>query len=161
MSGKKDLVWVADRVVAQMQASLPAKLDSLETEYNDGLTLPDVPNARMFVAEKVRLPGTPMLVVMPDRTDAVPFSGESRYDIEYHYLTAAIMDGGNIDEDRLKRRCGRYVRAIEEVFIDNRTLSGSVTDVMVVEKQYGPLMNAGNSGLVQEGQVSVRVQTHL
>jgi len=159
MAGKKDIVWVADRIVAQIQTSLPAKLDTLETEYNDGLTLPNIPNDRMFVAEKVRLPAVPMLVVIPDRTDTVPFSGESRYDIEYHYLTAAVMDGGNIAEDRLKRRLSRYVRAIEEVCIDNRTLSGSAEDVMILEKQYGPMMNAGQSNLVQEGQVNVRVQT--
>ena len=77
MAGKKDIVWVADRIVAQIQTSLPAKLDTLETEYNDGLTLPDIPNDRMFVAEKVRLPAVPMLVVIPDRTDTVPFSGIS------------------------------------------------------------------------------------
>ena len=160
MAGKKDIVWVADRLVAQMQASLPAKLNTLETEYNDGIALPDIPNSRMFVAEKLRLPAVPLLVVIPDRTDAVPFSGESRYDIEYHYLTAAVMDGGNIAEDRLKRRLARYVRAVAEVCIDSRTLSGSVTDLMVIEKQYGPMMSAGQSNLVQEGQVNVRVQTH-
>jgi len=161
MAGKKDVIWVADRMVAQLQTSLPAKLDSLETEYNDGLSLPDIPSDRMFVAEKVRLPAMPMLVVIPDRSDAVPLSGESRYDIEFHYLTAAVMDGGNISEDRLKRRCARYVRAVEEVFIDQRTLGGSVDDLMILEKQYGPMMSAGQSGLVQEGQVTVRVETML
>lgn len=160
MAGKKDVVWVADRIVTQMQSSLSAKLDDLESEYNDGISLPDIPNSRMFVAEKVRLPGTPMLVIMPDRSDPVPNSGENRYGIEYHYLTAAVVDGGNLDEDRLKRRLGRYVRAIQEVFVDERTLSGSVTDVIVVGKDYGPMLNAGGSNLVQEGQVNVRALTH-
>lgn len=159
MAGKKDIVWVADRIVAQMQASLPAKLTSLQTEYNDGINLDAIPNSRMFVAEKQVLPGLPMLVVVPDRTDPMPFSGESRYDIEYHYLTAAVVDGGALDEERLKRRTARYVRAVEEVFIDNRTLSGSVTDLIVIDKQYAPLM-ANKTGMMQEGQVDVRVQTH-
>ena len=159
MAGKKDIVWVADRIVAQMQTSLSAKLTSLQTEYNDGISLPAIPNGRMFVAEKQILPALPMLAVLPDRTDAVPFSGESRYDIEYHYLTVAVMDGGAIDEERLKRRTARYVRAVEEVCIDNRTLSGSVTDMMVIEKAYAPLL-ASKTGLAQEGHVDVRVQTH-
>lgn len=159
MAGKKDIVWIADRIVAQMQTSLSAKLTSLQTEYNDGIVLDSIPNARMFVAEKQVLPALPFLTVIPDRSDAVPLSGESRYDIEYHYLTVAVADGGNIDEERLKKRMARYVRAVEEVCIDNRTLNGSVTDVMVFEKQYAPLL-ASKTGLLQEGQVSLRVQTH-
>ena len=160
-AGKKDALWVADKTVAQLQTSLSAKLTTLQTEYNDGITLTAIPNGSMFVAERKQLPAPPFLIVMPDRTDAVPFSGEARYDIEYHYLTIAVVDQGNIQEDRLKRRCARYVRAVEEVLIDNRTLNGSVEDIIVVSKEYAPMMSDGGSNLIQEGQVSFRAQTML
>lgn len=160
-AGKKDIIWVADRVVAQLQTSLPAKLNSLDTEYNDGIVLEDVPNARMFVAERAKLPAPPFLVVLPDGTDAHPTDGRSRYDIETHDLTVSVAAGGNMDEDRLKRISGRYARAVEEVFIDNRTLSASVEDVVVIGKRYAPLMSGAGVGIVQEVQVGIRVLTML
>ena len=60
-------------------------------------------------------------------------------------------------EDRLKRISGRYVRAVQEVMIDERTLSGSVDDVLVISKAYGALME-NESSIMQEAQVKIRVQ---
>ena len=124
MAGKRDIIWVADAIVTQLRASLSAKLDALDTEYADGITMENVPAARMFIAEHRTLPTLPFIVVLPDDTDALPFTGEERYDMEMHQLDIAISCGGNMPEDRLKRISGRYVRALQEVMIDNRTLSG-------------------------------------
>lgn len=160
-AGKKDIVWVADKVVAQMQTSLPAKLNSLDTEYNDGIVLEDIPNGSMFVAEPAKVTDIPLMVVIPNRTDAHPTDGRSRYDIETHDLLVGVAAGGNMNPDRLKRIAGRYARAVEEVIIDNRTLSGSVEDAVVLSKDYGPMMADRGSVLLQEVQVGVRVITML
>ena len=160
MAGKKDCLWVADQVVSTLNTYLSTELDTLETEYNDGITLEAVPSTSIFVAERQQLPSPPFITVIPDRTDTRPFSGESRYDIEFHFLTAAVVDGGNIEMDRLKRRCARYVRAVEEVLIDYRTLGGEVNDTIILSNEYAPMMS-GQSGLIQEGQVSIRVETML
>jgi len=158
MSGKRDIAWVADQIVDTLTTDLPAMLDTLEAEYADGLELPDIPGAHIFMAEKLRLPSVPFVFVIPDRTETQPFSGESRYGIEFHQLTIAVVDGGNITPDLMKRRCIRYVRAAQEVLLADRTLDGTVEDVLVMGKDYAPLMQV-ESGLIQEGQVTVRVQT--
>lgn len=160
-AGKKDTVWVADQVVTIMRANLDAALVTVAADYSDGIGLPAIPSASMFIAEKRRLAAPPFLCIIPDRADPGLPTGEDRYDIEFHYLTAAVVDGGNIDEERLKRRCGRYLRAIQQVLQDNPTLGSTVEDAQAVPpRNYAPMM-AGDSGLIQEAQVTIRVVTML
>lgn len=156
-SGKRDIAYVADRIVTQLKNSLPAKLDTLDTEYNDSITLEDIPTDNFFVSERRKLPGFPLVCVIPERT-LVPSDGEFRYDIEYHTLTVALAISVNEDEDTLKKRTLRTMRGIEEVMLDNRTLSGSVDDLVVQSKEYLPLLTSGNA-LLQEAQLTVEVRT--
>ena len=156
--GKRDASWVADRVVAQLQSSLPAKLTSLTTEYGDGITLADIPTANYVISERQKLPGFPMVAVIQDDTD---ISGdEFHYGIERHHLTIAVALMDNIDEDNLVRRTHRTLRGIEEVFLNNRTLNGSVVDVRCLNKSYASLMAAGN-GLLKEGQLEIEAMTSI
>ena len=158
MSGKRDITWVADTVVTQLKASLPAKFTELETEYGDSVDLEDIPTDNYFISERQLIPGFPMIAVIPENSDTTPFTGEVHYGIEYHTLTVAIFRTANEDEDVLKRQVSRTVRAVQEVILEHRTLGASVDDCIIMEKQYGPLLGAGNA-LLQEGQVTVRVQT--
>lgn len=157
-AGKRDIVWVADRIVTELKARLPAQLDALDTEYNDGMVLEDVGTDYYFVAEQRKLPGFPMVCVIPETT-AIPTNGEDNYGIERHSLTVAVAVSVNEDPDKLKRRTARYIRAFQEVFLDYRTLSGSVTDVSCGEKVFLPLMAGGNA-ILQEGQLNIVVMTN-
>jgi len=157
-AGKRDIVWVADRIVTELKARLPAQLDALDTEYNDGMVLEDVGTDYYFVAEQRKLPGFPMVCVIPETT-SIPANGEDNYGIERHRLTVAVAVSVNEDPDKLKRRTARYIRAFQEVFLDYRTLSGSVTDITCGEKVFLPLMAGGNA-ILQEGQLNIEVMTN-
>jgi hypothetical protein len=157
--GKRDASWVADRVVAHLKADLPAKLTSLTTEYNDGITLANIPAANYVISERQKLPGFPMIAVIQDDTD-ISDDGEFRYHIERHRMTVAVALMDNIDEDNLVRRTHRTLRGIEEVFLDDRTLNGSVVDVRCLNKSYASLMAAGN-GLLKEGQLEIEAMTSI
>lgn len=158
MAGKRDAAWVADILVAQLKADLPAKLTSLETEYGDSVQLEDIPAANYVISERQQIPGFPLIAVVPDTTDMVPFTGETYYNIEYHTITIAVVRTANEGEDTLTRQTLRTVRAVEEVFLDDRTCGASVDDVLVMSKAYAPLL-AGPDAMLKEGQVTVRVQT--
>lgn len=158
MSGKRDIAWVADKLIVQLKASMTQMMSSLTTEYADGVALDAIPTDNYFIAEHRKIPGYPFIAVIPDETDMVPFSGEGNYNIEYHDLMISVIRTNNIDEDLLKRQVLRTVRAVEEVLLNHRTLSGSVDDCLIMRKSYGPMFSAGNS-LLQEGQLGVRVMT--
>ena len=160
MAGKRDVTWVSDTIIAHLQNKLPAKLDALDTEYDDGIVLEDIPSELMFTAEKVHPPGYPMLVIVADRTDLNPFDGLSRYSIEHHFLDVAVaLISRGESEEILKRRTQRTVRAIEETFLDDRTMGCSVNDVICLEKDYSSVVGDDDNQLIQEGQVTVRVET--
>ncbi len=159
MAGKKDIAWVADQVNTTLKTYLPAKLNTLDTEYNDGIVLEDIPNDNYFIAELQKRPSYPLLCTIPDRTDQVPFSGEASYEIEYHYLTLALALTANSGEDVLKRRVTRTLRAIGEVLDTYFTLGDTVEEVLQLERQYAPLMVGRENMLLQEGQQLIRVQT--
>jgi len=155
VSGKRDITYVADTIIAQMKTSLPAQLNTLDTEYGDGITLEDIDADSYFISEKEKIPNYPVMCVIPERTE-VPDDGQYRYNIEYHYLQIAIaVTGRGQTEEETKRRAMRTVRAVEEVCLDNVTLNGSVADLIVVSKEYSPLVQEGNS-LLQEAQLNVR-----
>lgn len=158
MAGKRDIAWVADKMVAQFKSALPAKLTALTTEYGDSLALPSVASNNYFITEVRLIPDFPVVCVIPDDTDAVPYTGEGRYNIEYHNLTVALAHVANSGEDQLKRQVLRMARALEEVLIDSGTLGGSVEDVLVINKTYGPMLMSEDA-LMQEAQIRVRVQT--
>ena len=161
MAGKRDISWVADTLIAFLQDNLPAKLNELDAEYNDGIVLEDIPNEFMFVSEKLNPPGYPMLVIIAEGTDLNPFDGQSRYGIEHHELTIAIaLISRGEDEEFLKRRTMRTIRGIEEVLLENITLNNAVNDVICLSKEYSPLVgDDSNTFYLQEGQLSIRVET--
>jgi len=159
MAGKRDAVWVADTIKTHLQTNLPAKLDVLDAEYADGIVLQDVDNSNYYISEVRKLTGFPMITIIPERTDA-PSDGQYRYGIEYHFLKiATVVVQTATKEDELTRRSGRYTRAVEEVLLDDTNLNCSVTDVVIEQKIYGPLLTQKNA-LLKESHVRVRVQTN-
>lgn len=161
MAGKRDIAWVADQIVATMQSKLVAKLDYLDSEYSDGIILEDIPNDLMFTSEKLNPVGFPLLVVIGERTDLHPFDGQERYGLEHHFLTIAVaLISRGEPEEYLSRRTKRTIRAIEEVFLENRTLLDEVNDTVLLDKEYSPIVaEENNPNFMQEGQIRIRVET--
>jgi len=159
-TGKRDIGYVADSTVTTLKTYLPTKLDTLDAEYGDGIVLENVLDQSYFISEKLNITQYPVICVVPDRTE-IPSDGQSRYGIEYHYLTImlALAARGQIEEE-LKRRTLRTLRAIEEIMITYFTLDGLVADVICLSKQYSPMISEGNA-LLQEGQLSVRVMINV
>lgn len=157
MAGKKDSVWIADTMITHLQSCLPAKLDTLDTEYADGITLDDVPNEYYYVSEKQKLEGFPLVCVISDEADARPDTGEARYGLEFHQMIIAIALVGNNSEEELTRRTSRTLRGIQECFEDNPTMNCSVDVVEIVSKQYLPLL-ADENGLLKEAQLTLRAK---
>ena len=158
MPGSRDIIKVADAVVTQLKNSLPTKLNTLDTEYDDGIVLRDIPPTHYFISEQLKPPGFPLVQVTPDRTDMNPFNGENRYNIEYQHLKVAIALSENVSEDILTRKLGRTLRGAEEVFLENRTLSASVDDVIVMAKEYTPMFTNRNA-LMRGALIRLRVMT--
>jgi hypothetical protein len=154
MAGKKDIIAVADALVTHFQSCLPAKLDTLDTEYNDGIILEDVPNQYYYITEKQKMEGFPLVCVIADNTDGRVGTGEPRYGIERHQLTIAVALVGNNTEEELERRTSRTLRGLQECIEDNRTLNCSVDYIDILTKQYGPLLTNGNA-LLQESQMTI------
>ena len=158
MAGKRDIAWVADQVVTTLKASLPAKLDALDTEYGDGMILADIPDANYFISELRKAPGFPICCVIPDLTNMSPFTGDQRYNIEYHNLTIAIAITANLGEEDLRRRTIRTIRGISEVLDTEYSLGSTVEDTIQISKTYGELQ-FGEQALLLEAQLAVRVET--
>ena len=158
MAGKRDIEWVADQVVVVLRADLSAKLDVLDIEYADSITLDDIPTANFYVSELRKPPGFPICCVIPNTTDMSPFTGDQRYGIEYHELTISVALTNNIGEEDLKRRSTRTIRAISEVLDSNANLSETVEDIVQLSKEYGELQ-FGEHALLQEAQLVVRIET--
>ena len=71
MSGKRDITWVCDKLVTQLRGSLTAYLTALEAEYDDGIDLEAIPTENYFISERRKIPGYPMVAVIPEDTDLV------------------------------------------------------------------------------------------
>jgi hypothetical protein len=161
MPGKHDIAWIADTIISHVQSNLPAKLDALDIEYDDGIILEDIPSDFMFISEKVNPPGFPIMAVLPEGTNMNPFDGQSRYGIEHSALTIAVaLISRGESEEELKRRTMRTVRGISEIFLDDRTMGNAVNDVILLEKEYSAIVGEeGTIFFLQEAQLSVRVET--
>lgn len=153
--GIRDIAWTCDKIIESLKASLPAKLNTLDTEYGD-VTLTDVDNTNYHIAERRMVDGYPMICCIPDRADLLPDTGEGRMNIEHQYITIALTLTLNDGEDDLKRRTLRTLRAIEDVLIADSTLGGQVIDCLPMDKSYDSLM-LDEDALIQEAQLQVRV----
>ena len=151
MAGRKDIAWVADRINAVLQAAWPAKrlADS---------TLPAIPTHHYSICELRQVPGFPMVSTIPNYTDLMALSGEQRYGIEYHHLTIALALTSTKGEESLRQLSTRTLKAIQQILAADFTLGATVNAVVQLRKEYSPLM-VGDSALLQESQLMVRVQT--
>ncbi|NOS67913.1 MAG: hypothetical protein HOO67_06170 [Candidatus Peribacteraceae bacterium] len=125
---------VVFEIVSVLATDLPAKLDALDTEYGDGITLDDI--QRFYVSDidkSFNINQCPFVVVM-GRGYSVDSSSLStgrdmlRVEIETYVGSdpnLKLTKGGReyVFEEVLEVRIMRYARAIREVLYAKRTLN--------------------------------------
>jgi len=122
--------YAVARMIAVLQASLPAELDLIDAEESDGIVLDDVPNPAYFDYEtQIQNVEHPLAIVVnlvstsPVRmfsTTNSPGTYEAMHTIT---VEVSLKNIENKDPDTLKKRILRYARAIERVIvIKNPTL---------------------------------------
>ena len=125
-------------LVTVLTADLPAKLDSLDTEYTDALALDDISKFWLNYQEADRYDETPALVIVSTRSE-ITFRTYRIYD---HVITIHIIMIGNdvvgsySPQETLTLRLYRTARAIVETLETKPklTISGSdYCDRIVVE----------------------------
>jgi hypothetical protein len=101
---------VVDDFEEYLKTNMPAKLDALEVEYADTITLDDI--KAYYIAEEKSIPEYPAVFILGD--NVVPTQqGASWINGQFNFTIACIT----IDQDSqtLKRKLYRYMRAIAEL----------------------------------------------
>lgn len=98
-----------------LNTNMGAKLDALDTEYGDSITLTDI--AAYYLAETLAVPATPAIYVLGDRTD-IEVDGPTHIKGS-HYITVAVLVTDTVNET-LRKRLYRHIRAIIELMREAR-----------------------------------------
>ena len=128
--------YAVARVIAILQANLPAELNLVDAEEAD-FVLADVANARYYDAEfeEGHTPEFPAVVVDAKSTDTIALTTTTNspgIDESEHEVVVSIVLANTENESRstLKKRVLRYARAIVRVLaIKNPTLTETVVSV--------------------------------
>lgn len=120
-----------------LDENMAAKLDELDTEYDDGITLADI--EAYYLAETLAVPKMPAIYVLGDRTE-VEAEGPGYMKVA-HYMSIAVLVTDPVNET-LRKRLYRHIRAIIELLRDARsdsTLEGKaiVFDLCEFSPMYG------------------------
>ncbi len=105
---------LSDAVNAYLLAQLPAKLNALDTEYNDGITLDDIVD--FFVGEKTLMDvqSYPSIFTLVPEWNINSFKST---DIDATYSAVIGIMVMEQDTEVLRRKLYRYIRAIIELLI--------------------------------------------
>jgi len=126
--------YAVARVIAILQASLPAELNLIDSERSDGITLDDVDNSRYYDyhAENGYIDNYPAICVTAEATDPIgigsTINSPGVYNCE-HLIRVSVIhkNAGNEGVSPLCKRNKRTALAIERVIaIKNPTLGGTV-----------------------------------
>ena len=139
-----------DEVRAYLITNLPAKLDSIDTQINDGITLLD-PTSYFY--RDPGISGIPTgnlpvaFLIVPD--GEVVSWHES--DIEQEHILWIYILARDTDADNLRKRMYRYGRAIWEVLVDHQFDATPATWKMGIGARprwsYSPTLTRGNISL--------------
>jgi hypothetical protein len=121
---------LVDEVKAYLTANLPAKLDALDAEYRDGITLADV--TAIYVGERTleTIDRYPAIFVLADQTVVETWQA-AFVDARHRYQVGVIVL--HQDTETLGRLVYRYIRAIWELLIEGQT-SDALTYELVDEE---------------------------
>ena len=143
-----------DAVESYLNTNMAAKLDTLDSEYNDGITLDDIQT--YYKAETLAVPELPSIYVIGNRT--VPEAEGPTYLKAAHYMTIAVMVG-DANTETLRKRLYRHIRAIVEVLRAARDDATFVSKAVVFDTfEFSPMY--GRTGaFLQDARVECHIST--
>jgi len=131
---------VVDALKTYLEANMAAKLDVLDTEYGDGITLADI--QKYYIAEVQAIPEYPSIFILGDNVEVL---GEGGSWMKSGNNLDLIVFVGDQDTTILRRRIYRYIRALIELLITARTSQGWVVNFKSVE--LSPMYSKGGDYL--------------
>jgi hypothetical protein len=132
--------------------NMAAKLDVLDVEYADGITLDDI--KAWYTAEKKAVPEYPAVFILGERTT---IDGEGNGWVKStHIITIAFM-ATNADEETLKKKLYRYIRAAMELLIEARSSAGWYYVISFDDVNFSPLFSAAGEFL-SDASLSISLQ---
>lgn len=116
----KGVEYAVTRITATLQTYLPAELDLIDTEMNDGIALDDVSDYYEHEAPAAGIPSTIAIVVNAVSTDPIDIKSTTNSPGVYHaehriVVMFHLKDIYNEEPQTTKKRVLRYARAIERV----------------------------------------------
>ena len=149
-----DAEKICTAIITELEDNLPAKLDAIDTEKNDGITLE---NPKEYYLGEQKVGAFPAVIVQPMATD-VTLEGQ-RYGHEVHLIEIYALLVGSEDADTLTKRVLRTVRGIQETLEDNPQLDGNVNWMRVVSKDYSPTIWSSDNQSAKDGRLIIEVRT--
>lgn len=115
---------VVDDIQTILNDGMAAKLNTLDAEYADTITLDDI--EAYHIAEQTAVPagGYPCIFILGD--DSRPLKENTGWMTVAHDVSVIIL-ATDMNTANLKRRLYRYARAVTELLITNRGTLGSVS----------------------------------
>lgn len=126
------------RIKAILQNQLPAKLDQIELERADGVTLEDVQFFYLqgeYKGSRHNYPNIAILGEATTCTNAISRRRELRHRI-FIWLTDRVVAP---DSELALSRLLRYVEAMERILAGDPSLEGRAVDSVVIKHEYFPL----------------------
>ncbi len=109
-------------MVARLTAELPAVIDAINVEMNDGLVLPYVAQVLDYVPTPTILNSFPTVAVQDGPSDFEDDVGWSATGLHDLVIVTFVCDA---DQQRLARSLRRYTRAVANVVMRARTAGGA------------------------------------
>ena len=135
------LTWIE----SALSGGIGAKLTAIATEKGDGLDLTAPIGYEITWLEEIA--NFPTILIIPDTTDSITPGGTWNED-NHNIIIACAVSSFNGKIEDCSKRTYRYQRAIEEVILDNRTLSGNVLSFYKTGVNWGSI-HADNNGFMQ------------
>jgi len=140
---------VVDAVKSYLTTDMPAKLNALDSEYDDGIVLDDIKT--YYIAEVQAIPEYPSIFLLGDDVDIL---GEGGNWLKSGNNLDIIIFVGDQNTTDLRRRIYRYVRALIELLITARTSQGWAVNFKGVE--LSPMYSKGGDYL-SDAHLSVQI----
>lgn len=126
---------IVKQIRALLQNQLPAKLDQIELERADGVTLKDVQSFHLQPWDKggrLSYPNITILGEATNATNALSRSRELRHRISVWVTIREVSPDSELGQTKL----WRYVEAVERILASDPTLGGKVMDSIITSHEY-------------------------
>ena len=146
---------VIDQIYTILYASIAAKLDTIDTEKDDGIVLDDI--VKWYKCQKIKIGRYPSIEIFPTSS---PGENHTAYGVRSeHEISIRISEVGS-DEEELFKRIWRYLRAITEILMDSDTLRSADYGLCNFRGHEYDEVTEGNAGLLYRGTVNIMVDQH-